>query len=147
MSLDDWDMTAMTLWSCDGFVYSTGNMILWNCFAISMHLTQFLWTKNQSCFKRKGDRIMSCTLWFKQSHSDIGNWFMKILVLRYDLIDRPGVLGNYVPLNYHCLCRRCLMPILVSMGCILRAGSCPPLNINAIWSLSIKSYLKGKEAD
>ncbi len=24
--------------------------------------------------------------------------------LRYDLIDRPGVLGNYVPLNYHCLC-------------------------------------------
>ncbi len=23
--------------------------------------------------------------------------------LRYDLIDRPGVLGNYVPLNYHCL--------------------------------------------
>ncbi len=24
-------------------------------------------------------------------------------ILRYDLIDRPGVLGNYVPLNYHCL--------------------------------------------
>ena len=23
--------------------------------------------------------------------------------LRYDLIDRPGVLGNYVPVNYHSL--------------------------------------------
>ncbi len=23
--------------------------------------------------------------------------------LRYDLIDRRGVLGNYVPLTYHCL--------------------------------------------
>ncbi len=39
------------------------------------------------------------------------------------------------------LCRRCLMLILVSIGCILRTGSCPPLNTNAIWSLSIKSYL------
>ena len=25
------------------------------------------------------------------------------LVLRYDLIDRPGVLENYVPVNYHSL--------------------------------------------
>ncbi len=25
------------------------------------------------------------------------------MILRYDLIDRPGVLGNYVALNYHCL--------------------------------------------
>ena len=24
-------------------------------------------------------------------------------ILRYDLIDRPGVLENYVPLNYNCL--------------------------------------------
>ncbi len=24
-------------------------------------------------------------------------------ILRYDLIDRPGVLGNYVPVNYHSL--------------------------------------------
>ncbi len=23
--------------------------------------------------------------------------------LRYDLIDRPGVLGNYVPVNFHSL--------------------------------------------
>ena len=34
------------------------------------------------------------------------------------------------------------MQILVLIGCILRAGNCPPLNINTIWSLSIKSYLK-----
>ncbi len=31
-------------------------------------------------------------------------WKLKgSLTLRYDLIDRPGALGNYVPLNYHCL--------------------------------------------
>ena len=34
------------------------------------------------------------------------------------------------------------MQILVSIGCILMAGIVPPLNINSIWSLSIKSYLK-----
>ena len=28
---------------------------------------------------------------------------MTVNMLRYDLIDRPGVLGNYVPVNYHCL--------------------------------------------
>ncbi len=27
----------------------------------------------------------------------------KRAILRYDLIDRPGVLGNYVPVNYHYL--------------------------------------------
>ncbi len=27
----------------------------------------------------------------------------RLMFLRYDLIDRPRVLGNYVLLNYHCL--------------------------------------------
>ena len=34
------------------------------------------------------------------------------------------------------------MQILVWIGCILRSGNVPALNINAIWSESIKSYLK-----
>ncbi len=33
------------------------------------------------------------------------------------------------------------MQILVSIGCILRSGNVPTLNINAIWSESIESYL------
>ncbi len=60
--------------------------------------------------------------------------------LRYDLIDRPGVLGNYVPVNLHSLYD--LSVLVVSIGCILRSGIVPTLNINAIWSESIKSYLK-----
>ncbi len=45
-------------------------------------------------------------------------------LLRYDLIDRPGVLGNYVPLNYHCLYDLSVL--------VLRAGIVPTLNMNAI---------------
>ncbi len=43
-------------------------------------------------------------VWCKQktvqfgSHLEFGQ---TNLSLRYDLIDRPGVLGNYVPVNYH----------------------------------------------
>ena len=60
-------------------------------------------------------------------------------MLRYDLIDRPGVPENYVPVNYHCLYD--LSVLVVSIRCILRAGNGAPLNINAIQSKSIKTYL------
>ena len=68
----------------------------------------------------------------------------------YALIDRPGVLGNYVPVNYHSLYDLSVLVSIsikwfrregVSIGCILRSGNVPPLKINAIWFESIKSYL------
>ena len=69
--------------------------------------------------------------------------------LRYDLTDRPGVLGNYVPVNYSLYHYKPVLVVLVegfwifvSIGCILRAGNVPMLTINAIWSESIKSYFK-----
>ncbi len=37
-------------------------------------------------------------------HADANGIFDPVsALLRYDLIDRPGVLGNYVPVNYHSL--------------------------------------------
>ena len=42
----------------------------------------------------KGD-VDACTT---QLHG-----YCALELLRYDLIDRPGVLGNYVPVNYHSL--------------------------------------------
>ncbi len=46
------------------------------------------------------------------------------------------MLGNYVPVNYHCL-----YDLSATIGCILRAGNGAPLNINAMQSKSIKTYL------
>ena len=68
-----------------------------------------------------------------------------ILPLRYDLIDKPGVLGNY-----HCLYDLSVFVEglerpkvrIICIGCILSAGIVPPLNINATRHLSIKAYLK-----
>ncbi len=59
--------------------------------------------------------------------------------LRYDLIDRAVVLGNYVPVNYHSLYG---LSVLVENKKSGGPGNVPTLNINAIWSESIKSYLK-----
>ncbi len=53
------------------------------------------------------------------------------------------MLGKCVPVNFHSLYDlSVLVQILVSFVCILRSGNVPTLNINALWSGSIKSYLK-----
>ncbi len=66
--------------------------------------------------------------------------------LRYDLIDRPGVLGNYVPLNYHCLYD---LSVLVEGFCLsisrvyTQGRNCPNVKHKCYTILSIKSYLNG----
>ncbi len=57
----------------------------------------FFWYKYQD-FKCKALPLINLGYVYKR--------FVNLLiqyVLRYDLIDRPGVLGNYVPVNYHSL--------------------------------------------
>ncbi len=73
------------------------------------------------------------------------------MFLRYDLIDRPGVLGNYVPLNYHCLYDLSVlvedfMPKMphanVGVSRVYTQGrNCPKVKHECYKILSIKSYL------
>ncbi len=68
--------------------------------------------------------------------------------LRYDLIYRPGVLGNYVPVNYHSLHDLSVLMLNMShanIGINRVSGNVETLNMNAIWSESIKSDLKSLE--
>ncbi len=65
-------------------------------------------------------------------------------VLRYDLIDRPGVLENYVPLNYHCLYD--LSVLVKGVSRVYTQGrNCPNVKHECYTILSIKSYLKNKD--
>ena len=52
-----------------------------------------------------------------------------IIFLRMYCIVRPMVPESDVPCTYHCLH---VLSILVPIGCIVKAGSWPPLNINAM---------------
>ncbi len=74
------------------------------------------------------------------SHLNPVGYMYNLTCLRYDLIDRPGVLGNYVPLNYHCLYD--LSVLVEGISQVYTQGrNCPNVKHRCYMILSIKSYL------